>query len=233
MLDQSLLLRTLSRFAQALPAPYDVAAMLSDLAESVTGVLGLSGSGVTLEADGRLVFVTAGGSHLEQLERVQERNQAGPCWDAFRSGDVIAVSDLDTVRDRWPEYTDTADELGVTGVAGIPMRLADRSFGALNLYSSVPRIWPEEELDAARVLADVATSYLVNASKVRQLEQLTEQLQHALDSRVVIEQAKGVVATRDGIGVDDAYDRIRHHARSHNATVRTVADAIVTLGLQI
>ena len=233
MLDQSLLLRTLSRFAQALPAHYDVEAMLSDLAESVTGVLGLGGSGVTLEADGRIVFVTAAGTQLEELERVQERHQAGPCCDAFRSGEMIVVSDLATVRDRWPDYTATADRLGVVGVAGIPMRLADRSFGALNLYSTEPRIWLQEELDAARVLADVATSYLVNASKVRQLEQLTEQLQHALDSRVVIEQAKGAVATRDGISVDDAYNRIRHHARSRNATVRTVADAIVTLGLQI
>jgi len=233
MLDQTLLLNTLSRFAQALPLSYDVEAMLSDLVDSVVGVLRLTGSGVTLASNGRLAFVTAAGSELEELERVQEQHQAGPCMDAFTSGDVVAVSDMATVVDRWPQYSEAAHRLGVTGVAGIPMRLADQSFGALDLYRREAGNWRDEELGAARVLADVATSYLVNASKVRQLAQLNEQLQHALDARVVIEQAKGIVANHNGVTVDEAYQQIRSHARSHNTTARTVAKAIVTVGLRV
>ena len=207
--------------------------MLSDLADSVVGVLGLAGSGVTIAENGRLVFVTAVGERLEELERTQEEFQAGPCMDAFTSGDVVAVSDMATVNGRWPEYELVAKRLNIAGVAGIPMKLADHSFGALNLYATEERQWRDEDLSAARVLADVATSYLVNASKVRQLEQLTEQLERALESRVIIEQAKGVVATRDGVSLEEAFNRIRRHARRHNASVRTVAEAIITVGLHV
>ena len=114
------------------------------------------------------------------------------------------MSDLATVGDRWPEYIDASHRLGATGVAGIPMRLATSPSGALNLYTTAQRPWRDEDLSAARVLADVATSHLVNASKVRQLEQLTEQLQHALGARVVIEQAKGIIASRNDVSVDEA-----------------------------
>ena len=233
MLDQSLLLNTLSRFAQALPLSYDLETVLYDLAESVVGVLGLAGSGVTLAQGGRLVFVIAAGPQLEELERTQEKHQSGPCMDAFQTGLIVAEADLAAVDGRWPEYIHTAGRLGIMSVAGIPMKLADRSFGALNLYSASPNDWHEEDLHAAQVLADVATSYLVNGSKVRQLEQLNEQLQHALESRVTIEQAKGVIATKEAVSMDEAFNRIRRHSRSHNATVRAVAEAIVTLGLRV
>ena len=233
MPDQSLLLQTLSRFAQALPLAYDLEAMLSDLTDSVVAVLGLTGSGVTLAENDRLVFVSAAGEGLAELEATQEEFQAGPCVDAFTTGEVVTVADLAQVGDRWPEYVEVARRLGIRSVAGIPMKLADQSFGALNLYAENPQTWNEHDLHAAHVLADVATSYLVNGSKVRQLEQLTEQLQYALGSRVIIEQAKGVVATRDGVSVDEAFHRIRRHARSHNANVRTVAEAIVNLDLHV
>jgi transcriptional regulator with GAF, ATPase, and Fis domain len=233
MPDQTLLLQTLSRFAQALPLPYDLEAILSDLTDSVVAVLGLTGSGVTLAENGQLVVAAAAGKGLAELEHVQEEFQAGPCVDAFTTGEVVTVTDLSAVTDRWPQYIDVAQRLGVSSVAGIPMKLADQSFGALNMYAATPRTWDEDDVNAAHVLADVATSYLVNGSKVRQLEQLTEQLQHALDSRVIIEQAKGVVAARDGISVEEAFHRIRGHARRHNTTVRTVADAIVNVGLHV
>jgi len=175
MPDQSLLLQTLSRFAQALPLSYDVEAMLPDLADSVVAVLGLAGSGVTLAENDRLVFVAAAGEGLAELERTQDESQTGPCVDAFTTGEVVTVSDLPTASDRWPEYVEVASRLGVRSVAGIPMKLADQSFGALNLYCTSPRTWGEDDLNAARVLADVATSYLINSSKIRQLEQLQAQ----------------------------------------------------------
>ena len=131
------------------------------------------------------------------------------------------------------EYCAAAEELGLTSVAGIPMRLSGAAVGAVNLYADGPREWHDNDLAAAQVMADMATNYLINASKLRQQEQLNEQLRRALDSQSIIEQAKGSIAATHGIDVDTAFERIRRHARSHNVTVRAVADAIVNLGLTI
>ncbi len=233
MYDQPLFLQTLSRFAVVLPARYDLEASLSELTESVTAVLGLSGSGVTMAEDGRLRFVTAVSHASGELERNQEEHQAGPCRDAYETGDVLRVTDVRRESQRWPQFATAAARLGVAGVAGIPMRLADRIIGALNLYSPEPREWSDGDIAVAAVLADVATSYVVNASKLRQQEQLSEQLQEALESRVVIEQAKGITAYKNAISVDQAYQRMRGHARSNNASLRVVAEAIVAVGLQV
>jgi len=113
------------------------------------------------------------------------------------------------------------------------MRLDDQIIGALNLYSTEPRHWSDEAIAVAAVMADVATSYVVNAAQLRQQEQLSEQLQEALVSRVVIEQAKGITAHQCTLTVDQAYQRMRRHARNTNASLRKVAEAIVTVGLKV
>jgi AmiR/NasT family two-component response regulator len=113
------------------------------------------------------------------------------------------------------------------------MRLADQTIGALDLYAADVRDWSDTELSVAGVLADAATSYIVNASTLRQQQQLNEQLQHALNSRIVIEQAKGITAQHDEITVEEAYQRMRRHARDHNGTLRMVAEAIVNVGLRV
>jgi len=234
MYDQPLFLQTLSRFAVVLPGRYDLEATLTELTESLTSVLGLSGSGVTMaDEGGRLRFVTAVSQASGDLERNQEQQQAGPCRDAFDTGEVVRVTDVRKESSRWPEFSATAARLSVAGVAGIPMRLADKVIGALNLYSSEAREWTDEDIAVAGVLADVATSYVVNASKLRQQEQLSEQLQQALESRVIIEQAKGITAQQKSVSVDDAYQMIRRHARNNNASLRVVAEAIVAVGLHV
>ena len=134
---------------------------------------------------------------------------------------------------RWPEFSASATRLSMAGVAAIPMRLADQIIGALNLYSPEPREWSDEDMAVAGVLADVATSYVVNASKLRQQQQLSEQLQEALESRVVIEQAKGITAQQHSVTIDQAYQLMRRHARNNNASLRVVAEAIVAVGLQV
>ena len=233
MYDQPLFLKTLSRFAVVLPARYDLETVLTELTESVTAVLGLSGAGVTMADDGRLRFVTAVSEASGDLERNQEQQQAGPCRDAYDTGDVVRVTGVREESTRWPEFSAAATHLSVAGVAGIPMRLADQIIGALNLYASRPRVWSDEEIAVAGVLANVATSYVVNASKLRQQEQLTEQLQHALESRVVIEQAKGITAQQNSVTIDQAYQLMRGHARNNNASLRLVAEAIVAVGLHV
>ena len=233
MYDQPLFLHTLSRFAVVLPARYDLEAALGELTESVTAVLALSGSGVTMAEEGRLRFVTAVSQASGELERNQEEEQAGPCRDAYDTGEVVRVTDVRQESNRWPEFSATATRVSVAGLAAIPMRLDKKVIGALNLYSPEPREWTDEDMAVAGVLADVATSYVVNASKLRQQEQLSEQLQQALESRVVIEQAKGITAQQHAISIDQAYQRMRRHARNNNASLRVVAEAIVAVGLRV
>jgi GAF domain-containing protein len=233
MYDQQLFLKTLSRFAVVLPARYDLEAALIELTKSIIAVLGVSGSGVTMAEAGRLHFVTAVSHASGELERNQEEFQAGPCRDAFDTGEVVRVTDVREEVARWPEFSATALRVGVAGVAGIPMRLADEVIGALNVYSPEPREWTDEDISVAVVLADVATSYVVNASKLRQQEQLSEQLQEALISRIVIEQAKGITAQQNSVSIDNAYQLMRRHARNNNASLRVVAEAIVSVGLRV
>jgi len=232
MYDQPLFLATLSRFAVVLPVRYDLEAALSELAESVTAVLGLSGSGVTMAEDGRLRLVTAVSQASGELERSQQEQQSGPCRDAYETGEVVRVTDVREESTRWPEFSAIATRLAVAGVAGIPMRLDDKIIGALNLYSPEPRQWSDVDIAVAGVLADVATSYVVNASKLRQQQQLSEQLQEALESRVVIEQAKGITAYKNAVTIDQAYQLMRRHARNRHTSLRLVAEAIVGVGLR-
>jgi len=235
MYDQSLLLQTLSRFAVVLPARYDVQEALSELTESVTAVLGLCGSWVTMADDGRLNFLTAVSQASAELERdhAQLHPFSCPCREAYSTGEVVRVTDVREQSTRWPEFSAFATRLSLAGVAAIPMRLADEIIGALNLYSPEPRDWSDEDIAVAGVLANVATSYMVNASKLRQQQQLTEQLQEALKSRIVIEQAKGITAQQRAISVSQAYQLMRGHARRNNASLRVVAEAIVAVGLQV
>jgi len=231
--DQALFLQTLSRFAVVLPSRYDLDAALTELTESVTSVLALCGSGVTMAEDGRLRFVTTVTLASAELERDHEKLHPCPCRDAYSTGQVVRVTDIRQESARWPEFSATATRVSVAGLAAIPMRLDKKVIGALNLYSTEPRDWSDEAIQVARVMADVASSYVVNASKLRQQEQLSGQLQEALDSRVVIEQAKGITAHQRALTVDQAYQRMRRHARDNNASLRKVAEAIVGVGLQV
>ena len=233
MVDHSLFLDTLSGFARALIEPYDVDVALSELTGHVTAVLGLAGSGVNLMRDGRLRFEKAVNAAAADLEQAQHDHDRGPCLEAIRTGEVVAITDLDQYRDRWPEYCEVARRHGVCSVAGIPLLLAGEAIGALNLYAQDRREWSVDDLLAARVFADMATGYLVNASKLDQQGRLNDQLQDALDQRVVIEQAKGITAQHHHTTIDSAFDLIRSYARNHNASIHTVAEAVVNAGLRV
>jgi GAF domain-containing protein len=234
MHDQALL-QTLSRFAVILPARYDLHEALSELTESVTAVLGLCGSWVTMADDGHLRFLTEVSEASAELGRdhAQLHPFPCPCRDAYSTGEVIRVTDVREDSTRWPEFSASATRLSVAGVAAIPMRLADQVIGALNLYSPEPREWSDEDIAVAGVLADMATSYVVNASKLRQQEQLSEVLQEALDARIVIEQAKGITSQLNSVTLDQASELMRSHARNNNASMLVVAEAIVAVGLQV
>ena len=231
--DDGLLLRTLSRFAGNLARASDVKAFLTELTDAATAALGLHGGGVNVSKGDELVYVTAVNPQVAELEQVQQDSGEGPCHDAFQSGTVVVFPDLRDTADRWPTYAAAAARHGIVSAAGIPLTLVDQRVGALDLYSTEVRVWSDRDVVAAQVLADIATAHVVNAFKLDQQRQLSEQLQRALDSRVLIEQAKGIIANTHGITVDAAFRRIRGYCRDHNATLRSVATAIVDGHLRV
>lgn len=233
MYDQNEFVSILSRFAAVLVDPYDVTKALTELVGSVTVLLGLANAGVTLNVDGRLQFATAATPAIIELERLQEQTQTGPCREAFDNNVMVAVADVREWEDRWPAYVQRARWIGISGVAAIPMRIDSMSIGVMDLYSVAPREWSEDDLAAAAVLANIATGYMVNSSLVRQQEKLAEQLESALRTRLVIEQAKGMIAARHQIPVEQAFELLRIHARNNNIKLAAVSQAIVELGLTL
>ncbi len=227
---QELLVQSLTEFSDTLLVTYDLDTVLEDLAARLNTLLGLDGTGITLEQAGRLQVAGALPVELATLERVQVDKSSGPCIDALRTGRVAASADL-RQESRWPAYRAAAGKAGIAAVAGVPLKLQERTFGAMDLYSCAARAWTEEDLMVARVLAHMATGYLVNSAKLRQHQELAEQLQRALDTRVIIEQAKGIVAQARGVDVEVAFELIRGYARTRNRRVREVAAAVVHLGL--
>jgi GAF domain-containing protein len=227
MYDQERFIRTMSDFARQLLTPHDIEGALTDLAGHAADVLGLAGSGVSLGRGDDLIFATAVPEHLKELEQVQEEHGKGPCITAYREERVVAVDDLTEHAGQWPEYCDVAKATGVSSVASLPMQLHGIRVGCLNLYADGPRSWDDEDLSVGVVMADVATGYLINASVVHEQAELNSQLQKALDSRIIIEQAKGVVANSQRISVDAAFQQMRDYARANHLTVKAVAIAVV------
>jgi GAF domain-containing protein len=229
MPDRDTLLDSLERFAVTLSSGYGIGDVLHNLTEEMGEVLNLSGAGVTLVDDGRQRFVTAAIEVIADLERVQENRQEGPCIDAVATAAPVAVRDIVTgdASKRWPDYTVAAHTAGIQAVAGIPMLAEAVAIGAVNLYDSEPRNWSAEDLRVATIFASIATGYLAHASSARQHQRTAEQLQQALNTRLIIEQAKGVLAAKGNTTVDDAFQTLRNYARSHNARIHDVCRAVV------
>lgn len=232
-IDTDLLTRVLSEFAHTLASRFEVSEVLYRLAEHVLEILDVAGCGVSVvDEDGQLRPVTAINELTRQLEATEEANQEGPCVDAFHDGSVVVVPRLADQADKWPEWSKQAADLGIHAVLGIPLCVNDQALGAMNLYSYDEREWSDAEIRVAQVLCDMAASYVVNASELDEARRVAEQLREALESRIIIEQAKGALAAEQRISVEEAFVVLRSHARSHGASLRSVAQAVVQLGLR-
>jgi len=228
-------LEALSGFARELTGECELGSVLHHLTERATEAFGLAGAGVILLRDGEVRLV-ASAHPLDTFEAgVKEGNLAGPGAVAAATGQIIAVCDLadgEWTRD-WPEYTARARQLGIQAVAAIPMKVAGECIGVMNLYGAAPRQWIPYHLQVATILADIAAGHLAHSQESEQQRRTAEQLQRALNSRIVIEQAKGMLAAAHGISIDEAFRMLRKHARDHNVRIHDVASAVVNLGVQL
>lgn len=214
--------------AATLTTPYLVTDLAQRLVDGCVELLEVWACGLLLADPGSTPKILAASAHQAGLlELVQVQSGQGPCLAAMDSNDLVVVTDLDTVADAWPEWVAGARELGIRGAYGIPLRADGRTVGALNLFVTRLEPLPPEEVAIARALADVATVGILAHRAMDEAVNVNGQLQRALDSRVVIEQAKGVVAVRDGVSVAEAFLRLRQQARSTSQPLSTVAQAVV------
>ena len=206
----------------------DGAEVMHQLTDQCVDVLGLAGAGVRLRgADGGLEPVSATDGRASRMEAELSERGDDPGVHAFRTGCPIAVADLGE-DERWPELHAVADAVGYRGMASVPMPSEGTPIGVVTLYDSDARAWEDEDLETAGLLANLAAGHVMLAQSLADSRTLNQQLQHALDGRVVVEQAKGMLAARHGLDVNAAFDRLREYARAHRLRVHDVARDVVS-----
>ncbi|MCL6538055.1 MAG: GAF and ANTAR domain-containing protein [Acidothermus sp.] len=232
-IDRDSLIRVVGEFARTLAGRYEISDVLYQLVEDVVTLLRVAGAGVSLrDEENKLRPVTGINSLTTRIEATEEALQEGPCVDAFRHGGAVVVADLDDERNRWPHWSSYALNAGIHAVLGIPLAVRGEPIGAMNVYAAERRDWTPTEIETARLLADMAASYVANASDLEKLQRTAEQLRYALESRIIIEQAKGILAAEYHCTVDQAFVLLRDQSRAHGARLREVAHAVVHLGLR-
>jgi len=207
--------RAFVALADTLVDDYDIIDLLDRLVGVSVELLAADAAGIVLgDARGQLRAVAASSEAAEVMELLQLQSEQGPCLDCVHTAAPVSVPDLAEAVDRWPAFVAALAEHGsFRSVHALPLRLRGEAIGALNLFHRQPGSLPDADLALGQALADVATIGILQERAIRRSEVLNEQLQTALNSRVIIEQAKGVLAQRGDLSMDAAFDRLRTHAR--------------------
>ena len=225
---EALLARALVELAGMLVAGFDVVELLSLLADRCVEVLDVAAAGLMLAGpDGDLRVMASSSEAMRVLELFELQSEDGPCPDCFLSGKPVINQDLATVNGRWPRFAPQALAAGFRSVHALPMRLRDTVIGALNLFHVEAGEMRQADVDAAQALADVATIAILQHRATLEAQVVNQLRQHALNSRIVIEQAKGVVAEREGLDMGQAFMALRNHARNHNLRLVVLAEDVI------
>jgi GAF domain-containing protein len=223
-MDSELLSETFVDLADTLVADFDVVDFLHLLADRSVALLGASAAGVVLaDPRGELRVAAASSQSAGLMELFQIQNDEGPCLDSFRTGQPVTAADLAGPGGLWPRFAAAAERAGFRAVEALPMRLRDEVVGALNLFRARPGPLDPSDLRIGQALADIATIGLLQERNVRRSETAAEQLQAALNSRVIIEQAKGKLAERLSTDMDHAFALLRGYARNTNQRLTDVS----------
>ena len=222
------LVRSLVEMADTLVDDYDVVDLLTGLADRCVELLGVAAAGVMLASpDGELRLVASSSEAMRVLEVFELQAQEGPCLDAYRTGERVEHEHLRAGAGRWPRFATVALEAGFQSAFALPLRLRHMTIGAMNLFHAEPAPMDERDVIVARAFADLATISVIQHRAATESQRINEQLSGALTSRVVVEQAKGVISERAGIDLADAFERLRSHARNHNLRLTEVAQAAI------
>ena len=214
--------------ADTLVDEFDLIDFLHNLADHAVTVSGASSAGLLLaDQKDTLHYMAASSAGARHLELFQLQHDEGPCLDCYRTREPIITFDLGQEARRWPEFAPRALEAGVHSVHAFPMRLRDRVIGALNVFGEEPLPLGPSDAKIVQAMADVATIAILQERAIASAELLTEQLQGALNSRIVIEQAKGVVSRDRDVSVDEAFAALRTHARNNHIRLVDLAHDVV------
>lgn len=228
------ILRAFAQLADTLVADYDVVDLLQNLVDLSSRFLGATASGVMLADEHGELDVIASTSEASRLVEVMQLSAyAGPCIESFETGAVVSVADIEQVPDRWQAFRDRALEQGFAAIDAIPLRLRAQTIGTLNLFRDATGDLPEDDLVAAQAFADVATIGILHQRSLAESDAIRQQLQFALNSRIIIEQAKGVVAQTRAVPIDQAFTLIRDYARHNQKGISLVASEIVERRLRL
>ncbi|MFL6142318.1 MAG: GAF and ANTAR domain-containing protein [Labedaea sp.] len=214
--------------ADTLVTDFDVIDFLHTLATRSVELLDASAAGIMLaDQHGRLQVMASSTEEARLLELHELQNNEGPGLDCFHTGRPVGRSDLADMRSSWPNFTGRLRELGFNSAQAVPMRLRSETIGALNIYRASPGPLPADDQRIGQAMADVATIGLLQERAIAARAMLAAQLQSALDSRIQLEQAKGMLAQRRGLRMDEAFQLMRGYARSHNRRLGDVAARII------
>ncbi len=228
MTREAVLARTLVELADTLVDDFDVVDLLTLLADRCVEVLDVQAAGIMLAApDGQLRVMASSSEAMRVLEVFEIQTQEGPCFDCHRTGRAIVNQDLDAENGRWPQFAAEALEAGFHSAHALPMRLRGSVIGALNLFrDGVGELGPAD-IEVAQAFADVATIAILQHRAALEAQVLNQQLTHALNSRVMLEQAKGMVAERLDLDMERSFATLRNHARNHNLRLSDVAESVI------
>ena len=214
--------------ADTLVDDFDIVDFYQNLTERAAEVSGAAAVGILLSDERDQVrFMASSNASGELMELLQLQRAEGPCVDCIVTGEAVLNADLVDATARWPVFAPRAVEAGFRSVHAFPMRLRDRSLGALNLFGTGVGDFGQEEVKVVQALADIATIAIFQERYIADAEVLGEQLQNALNTRIIVEQAKGALAQAEGISVEAAFERLRSRARSSSRRLVEVAQQVL------
>ncbi len=224
MTREAVLARTMVELADNLVDDFDIVDLLTTLSDRSVEVLDIAAAGIMLATpEGELQAITSSNEAMRVVELFELQSAEGPCLDCFRSRQPVVNQDLTTAGDRWPLFAPVAVQAGFLAADAIPMRLRGVITGALNLFRTETGSLSSDDILVAQALADIATIAILQNRTTVEVRDVNAQLTTALTSRIVIEQAKGMIAERGQLPVDEAFNRLRRHARNHNLRLADVA----------
>lgn len=226
---EATLARTFVELTDTLVADFDVVETLTLLTDRCVEVFDVGAAGLMLRApEGDLRVMASSSEAMRLLELFELQSEEGPCLDCYRSGAAVVSTDLADDVERWPQFATRALDAGFRSLNALPMRLRSNVLGAVNLFHIESGALRQADLRAAQALTDVATIAVLQHRVSSEAQVLNEQLSEALNTRIVIEQAKGMIAEREGLPMDQAFALLRNHARSTNLRLADVAQAVAS-----